>query len=245
MEGQLKDVWNLDRGTPMHTDLKLKSCQRSEPLQSKCEAGQGIRLWDLENLGNACSNGAHQVKQIHHVFCYQTKWLWQFCTPKHCLARAAASSPVLRGTTWFLPVPWPGRGSRVEAGLLAFWHRWVYLMPGKVSRSEPWHQVWRGIKLQEWDEWGHSIGAWVVGGYQVLLTSPISFLTWNCLAILCPLFPSTWSQHSELRDPLQRWYVTEVDGSNGASCTGAHQSDCKWRLGHTLWKCVSLWSELF
>jgi hypothetical protein len=48
MEGQLKDVWNLDRGTPMHTDLKLKSCQRSEPLQSKCEAGQGIRLWDLE-----------------------------------------------------------------------------------------------------------------------------------------------------------------------------------------------------
>ena len=46
-------------------------------------------------------------------------------------------------------------------------------MPGQVSRSEPWHQVWRGVKLQEWDEWGHSIGALVVGGYQALLTSPI------------------------------------------------------------------------
>ena len=32
----------------MHTELKLESCQRAEQLQSKCEAGQGIRLWDLE-----------------------------------------------------------------------------------------------------------------------------------------------------------------------------------------------------
>lgn len=72
MEGQLKDVWNLDRGTPMHTDLKLKSCQRSEPLQSKCEAGQGIRFWDLEmRAASLVGSLSTKYKHFHFVLCSQ------------------------------------------------------------------------------------------------------------------------------------------------------------------------------
>ena len=42
-------------------------------------------------------------------------------------------------------------------------------------------------------------------------------------------------------------YVTEVDHANGASCTGAQQSDCKWKLGQTLrewFSHVFLYSEI-
>jgi hypothetical protein len=72
MEGQLKDVWNLDRGTVMHTELKLKSCQRGAQLQSKCEAGQGIRFWDLEmRAASLVGSLSTKYKHFHFVLCSQ------------------------------------------------------------------------------------------------------------------------------------------------------------------------------
>ena len=92
MEGQLKDVWNLDRGTPMHTELKLKSCQRGAQLQSKCEAGQGIRFWDLEmRAASLVGSLSTKYKHFHFVLCSQKQMFYQFLTPKHRLALAPLS----------------------------------------------------------------------------------------------------------------------------------------------------------